>query len=331
MKLNKKRIAVSALALATGVCLAGSVTGTIAWYQYSTRASAVYDFTSVGGTRGSLQLDIDNSDIWYTRLTHKDISDYLASVQSGNQLVPITSGGMSKESSLPQFFYKDPLPKHAPYDEWRKADSHNYIRLPLQLRYVDHKDGDNVVCTSKRVYLTKLSITSSSDQNSLDISEAVRFHIYSYNKDDEVNTKTNRLLSKNGGKILTHGALDLTGDGIDDYVRPGKGYDFNGSEQTIDYGEGEQESFVAAADADETNGFYPFLAEYNEDTSSLEKLVYNGDQSKSIGVTGLGKDDVLNVVITIWIEGWQSLNNGSVWDSSSIGANFNIDFEFTAN
>ena len=329
MKLNKKRIAVSALALATGVCLAGSVTGTIAWYQYSTRASAIYNFTSAGGTRGSLQINVGgNNDNWFTRLTHDDISSYLDATNSGDQLVPITSGSMNKESPLPEQFYKEPLPKHGPYAEWRKANTHNYISLPLQLRYVDHKNGDDVVCSSKRVYLTKLSFTNG--PNSFDITESIRFHITSFNKDNEA-SRVNRLVSKNGGKILTHGALDLNGDGKDDYVRPGKGYDFNGSEQTIDYGEGEQESFVASADANESNGYYPFLAEFNEEISSLEKLVYDVDKSKSIGLTGFGQDDVLNVVITIWIEGWQNLSNGSIWNSNSIGSNFNIDFEFTAN
>lgn len=329
MKLNKKRIAVSALALATGICLAGSVTGTIAWYQYSTRASAIYNFTSAGGTRGSLQINLGgNDDNWFTRLTHDDISSYLNVTNSGDQLAPITSGSMNKESPLPDLFYKEPLPKHGPYDEWRKADNHNYISLPLQLRYVDHKDGDNVVCSSKRVFLTKLSITNGSD--SFDITESIRFHVSSFNKDNET-SRINRLISKNGGKILTHGALDLNGDGKEDYIRPDKGYDFNGNEQIVDYGDGEQESFVASADANESNGYYPFLAEFNEETSTLEKLVYDVDKSKSIGLTGFGQEDVLNVVITIWIEGWQNLSNGTVWSSNSIGSNFNIDFEFTAN
>lgn len=330
MKLNKKRIVVSALALATGVCLAGSVTGTIAWYQYSTRASAIYNFTSAGGTRGSLQINLGGSnDNWYTRLTHDDISNYLSTAHSGDQLVPITSGPMSKESPLPELFYKEPLPKHGPYAEWRKADNHNYISLPLQLRYVDHKNGDDIVCTSKRVYLTKLSITSGFD--SFNITESIRFHVSAYNKNDAANS-INRLVSKSGGKILTHGALDLDCDGKEDVVRPNGSYDFNGGQpQIVDYGEGEQESFVASVDANESNGYYPLLAEYNEETSSLDKLLYDIDKSKSIGLTGLDNEDVLNVIITIWIEGWQNLSNGSIWSSDSVGSSFNIDFEFTAN
>lgn len=330
MKLIKKRIAVSALALATGVCLAGSVTGTIAWYQYSTRASAIYNYTSAGGTRGSLQISIDDSDIWYTTLTHNDIGTYLNSTHSGDQLIPITSGPMSKTSPLPEFFHKDPLPKHASYSEWKKADNHNYISLPLKLRYVDHMEGDSVVCSKQQVYLTKLSITN--DSESLDITESIRFHITSFNKNDKDNTTINRLISKNGGKILTHGSLDLDGDGNDDVIRPDGRYDFNGGDpQIVDYGEGEQESFVASADADEANEHFPILAEFNDETSSLEKLFYNGSESKSIGITGLEKEDVLNVIITIWIEGWQNLSSSSIWDSDTVGANFNIDFEFTAN
>ena len=42
MKINNKKIIVSTLALAMGAALAGSISGTVAWYQYSTRAPAEF-------------------------------------------------------------------------------------------------------------------------------------------------------------------------------------------------------------------------------------------------------------------------------------------------
>ena len=50
MKINKK-VMVTTLALAMGAALAGSISGSVAWYQYSTRASAQLTGTSVGTSR----------------------------------------------------------------------------------------------------------------------------------------------------------------------------------------------------------------------------------------------------------------------------------------
>ena len=52
---SKKKIIVSALALAMGAALAGSISGSVAWYQYSTRAAAQIAGTAAG-TVGSLQV-----------------------------------------------------------------------------------------------------------------------------------------------------------------------------------------------------------------------------------------------------------------------------------
>ena len=52
---NKKKIVVSALAIAMGAALAGSISGSVAWYQYSTKAAAQIAGTSAG-TIGELEI-----------------------------------------------------------------------------------------------------------------------------------------------------------------------------------------------------------------------------------------------------------------------------------
>ena len=56
--MKKNRLIVPALTLLAGLTLAGSISGTIAWYQYSTRANGAYLGMS-GGTPGNLQLRLD--------------------------------------------------------------------------------------------------------------------------------------------------------------------------------------------------------------------------------------------------------------------------------
>ena len=51
MKINNKKIIVSTLALAMGAALAGSISGSVAWYQYSTRASAQIAGSAAGTAR----------------------------------------------------------------------------------------------------------------------------------------------------------------------------------------------------------------------------------------------------------------------------------------
>ena len=48
---NAKKVVVSVLALAMGAGIAGSISGSIAWYQYSTRTTAQLQGVSAGTDR----------------------------------------------------------------------------------------------------------------------------------------------------------------------------------------------------------------------------------------------------------------------------------------
>ena len=74
MKLNKNKIIVSALALAIAGSLVGSVGGTIAWYQYSTRANVSF-LGQASGVSGNLQMRFAGEDgtKWRTRITKEEM------------------------------------------------------------------------------------------------------------------------------------------------------------------------------------------------------------------------------------------------------------------
>ena len=83
MKTNsKKKILVSTLALAMGAGLAGSISGSVAWYQYSTRTTAQLQGVSAGTTRNlQVRLGTDENHNtagdWKQDLSVADINAFL--------------------------------------------------------------------------------------------------------------------------------------------------------------------------------------------------------------------------------------------------------------
>ena len=315
--MKKNRLIVPALTLLAGLTLAGSISGTIAWYQYSTRANGAYLGMS-GGTTGNLQLRLDGGE-WLTRLTKNDIASYLAANNLGQKVQPITSGDMDKDDALPADFYRNPIAGKGEYSKWQKADESNYVSLPLELRFVERNgSGENNV--AKDVYLSDLYIAADDANGTAkkDLSDAIRFHVAS---DDGVN-QINRLISKNGGSIAVNGKLDLDGDGELDQAYTGNKYGFGDGNQLVDvvYGEGNQVAYAAKVE----DGL---LVKTNEDNLDLEELELNG-ASKSIGKTLASNSEYLKVNITIWVEGWQEFANSPIWDADYIDSQFDIGFEF---
>ena len=315
--MKKNRFIVPALTLLAGITLAGSISGTIAWYQYSTRANGAYVGMS-GGTIGNLQLRLNGGE-WLTRLTKSDIQSYLAGADKATKVQPITSGNMDKDDALPANMYRNPIVGRGEYSKWEKADQTNYISLPLELRFVENNgSGENNI--AKDVYLSDLYIAAddANGNEKKDLSEAIRFHIHS----GEGANAINRLVSKSGGSIDVNGKLDLDGDDEIDQVYSGNKYGFGDGNQLVDviYGEGEQVAYAADVD----NGL---LVETNDEDLDLDKLELNG-VSKSIGKTLASSSEFLKVDITIWVEGWQEFNNSPIWDADYIGSQFDIGFEF---
>lgn len=215
--LNKNKIIVSALALAIGASLAGSISGTIAWYQYSTRANVSF-IGEASGFSGNLQMrfasESANDSAWRTRITWQQMNAELANDHYAEKVVPMTYGALGKDEALPADGYIQPLAGVASMQKWTKATKKNYAQFTLQLREQERENGqaENV---QKPVYLTKVLIqedAKSAADGKGDLSNAVRVHIKATDASD---TKY-RLISNLGKDIETKGKLDLDNDGEDD-------------------------------------------------------------------------------------------------------------------
>ncbi len=384
MPINKTKFVVAALIACSTAALAGSISSTIAWYQYSTRVSAVYLGASAG-TEGNLKLRIKGNSSWTTDLTYKDVADYLAEKNKGQLVTPITSGPMNADDAIKtkpngdMVFYQNPdggVPvERVGYDNqsWYAADDSMYVSVPLELCF-ESEGSNGTSYLEKDVYISDLLIQGDwkNDQvNKEDLSSAVRVHISSYQSNDQsqnhADTAINRLISKNGGTVLTEGHLDLDGDGdLDEYISgpSGANYHFGDEDETnrhyIVYGEGTQTSYcnksiIQDASYETLQGdivnekVYPTTVESIENTNILKEesfeYIKEGETnpvSKCIGKTvafnEMADEAYLNVVMTIWIEGWQTLPSPTntdpnakspIWNPSDyIGSMFDVGITF---
>ena len=191
MKINNKKIIVSTLALAMGAALAGSISGSVAWYQYSTRASASVSGTTAGTSR-ELLVRVGDSEF----AQHLPSATILSKAIAGGdgELLPVGAVIASNEVSS---FVGNPVYQ---YEDLPVID-HGYIQYKLGFKCVDTTTSAAQV--AKKVFLTGLNVTVDSS-----LEAAVRIAL---------SDGTNKyVMSKTEGTTTTQGNLDMNGNGVKD-------------------------------------------------------------------------------------------------------------------
>ena len=346
--MNKQKIIVSTLALAMGAALAGSVSGTVAWFQYSTRAQASYigssahcsealEIKAVGDKSGSEETD------WKTELAAADIAGVL-SATNGNKLEPITSGAMDQNVALNKIggdgankndprFYKNPVYQYEDPTVWGLADKTNYVQFKLEF-HVKDIDGASTAAylDGHNLYLTNLEIVSLANEDGtatsdLDLKKAVRVHISdgdSYNALFALGAGSDSTLT-----TVTHGNLDLNNDNALDQTA---GYEWTSGRTTLDYGNPTHAASPAGQVAYDTAKTTNFASDTNPSTVSSTTV--------APGLIGsIAKAEVgITLTVTMWLEGWANLSNkpannattgSAVWDPATyVGEHFGVGFRF---
>lgn len=287
---KSRNFIISSLVALTGVTLASSVTGTVAWFQYATSASIAYTGTTVGCSK-LLQISDDEGAHWKNDLAYGQ--------GQGNaiEFTPVTSGAMLKNESLPAKLIKGPTYKKFDQDEWGFATpGTEYQQKSLQIKMSDVSDG-NATAGSANICLSDLTIVNA-NQNT-DLEEAIRVHL-------AVKNGSNYLFSLNGGSTAVCGKLDLNNDGNYD----ADGYEFENPEVTSYNGTGK------------------------------EQVSYAYNDNEAIGVVlGNTNDSVLEITVTVWVEGWALLDTGvtgnkvtantAVWNNATYNSNdFHVGMTF---
>ncbi len=309
-KFNKKNILVATLMSGVGISLVGSIAGTFAWYQYSTRAILSY----VGQTDvKTAQLEVkfkDDATHTYnwgkTTLGQADFATYLANNANNTNLLPITAGKLQKNAAFDASALKGhPVAFYDTYDKWADAAATDYIQFDIQLRYLDNKTGEPIANTD--IWLSDLLIQNDTSNGHQDVSDAIRVHVSA--------GTTNWLMSKTGANTKVGGNLDLNNDGEADALSArGSAYEFENKTALI-YGEQDYD------------------LEANQQTCYTINNVKPTDNKGTLtGGEVLGTTDtngILDVTVTFFLEGWTILNGKTVWEDA-IGAKFDIGMTFAA-
>lgn len=342
MKMNKKLV-VSSLAICMGAGLVGSVSGTVAWYQYSTRSAVNMMGASVGVSK-VLEIGIggdgheleendaspDTATVYKSSLSIDDITSFLADEDKnvygdGTKFSPITAGGIAKNAELDYengCFYGNPIAGVKDMENWIAAENTDFVVLPLHIRAVEI-DATGKHYVARKVGMSDVSIdnngVTNNENGKTDITDAVRVH---------VNCGSNNALIANVGETTTCGYLDLDGDGEAD-VEPKK-YEW------------EERSAITYGVANSKQTSYNLIEEEPGNDLLVNDVYDKENNPKSFdGGLVLGTtpttNDGLDVNVVVWLEGWQEMQKtasdgfGSVWSALDyIGSQFYLGITFCA-
>ena len=294
MKINNKKIIVSTLALAMGAALAGSISGSVAWYQYSTRAAAHIHGTAIG-TTGDLAVSINNGGT-YLHKAEDTSAEFLPMSASGT-----TAGALT--------YYKHPVYQYPSLPSFSPAAGDGYYtEYKLKFKFLesdttnaDATADEGTPVTDKEVYLSHFEIVNSGD----DIAKAVRMEI--------IGSEGNKFfVSMDGGSFNTKGKLDLNNNTKLDTDL----WDCTDASGTqIEYQNDGSASYTTVEPADVALTAAEMADAYN--ISAADKVLCMTDASSVL-------------TIKIWLEGWAEVDGSTLWDADSvIGQTFDINMQFT--
>ena len=340
MKINKAKIMVATLAIAAVAATVGSISGTVAWFQYSTRVTAAYQ-GAVAHCSESLEIRIRSEDdtlgAWGSELSAATIGTYLSTATADkgagrttatNTLRPVTSGVLA-ENEVASTLYKNPIYQYPNMTDWGTATAtEDYIILPLELRVKDVNGASTASYLAKKIYVTDLTISARADHDEYvkddhkDVSSAIRVGVSAGQAGAAKTAYTT--FSTTGGNTVVAGALDLGGPAGNDKEAGYSEWD-NLDEIQYGYTTGEASSHVAKTTAN-TQLLTSAAATDVGVANDTDPYQIKG---KEIGSTTDTK--TLEVDLLIYLEGWTKLDGSALWDDKTVvGAEFNVGIRFSA-
>lgn len=293
--MNSKKIVVSTLALAMGAALVGSISGSVAWYQYSTRVTTAISGTSTGSSRNLQIASSELADLVDPAANGWGYNIAPAAHTSMNPVTPVfndsgVATGDFKRQPVYQYFTTG----------WKDADNDDVISYDMYLQAVEN--GSRVALP---VYLTGYQISLTQNSNAVDnvIKDALRVQITPITWNAEANEGNGAfvdgdpiLLSNKGGATTIAGKLDLNNNGLldkdgfyaDDSTGVEKEYVIN--ENVTSYDSVTFDS-IKAGDADAYN--------------FTNKSAQVGENTVDHTIITTQTNHVVKLSIKVWLEGWQ--------------------------
>lgn len=249
-KYTPVKLLVSFLGIATFASLVGTVSGTLAWYAYATRATLSYSGTSVSNTvqlqigiasekriasySGSEMIEVtypddpNDQNYYYfaplgVGLSSSAINAYLeANGFATNSLVPATSGAYNRGDS---FYLKQAPNEKLPFNS-QATRKDTFATIPFVFRIVEDDTTNPVTYASdQELWLTDIKVQASDDEQG-NVFKAIRIFVDrgdDYEDDFILNPSATA-----AGSTKVGGLLDLSRDGY---------YDFDSRNREVIYGE----------------------------------------------------------------------------------------------
>ena len=238
-KFSFKKLLPAGIGIVTFAAFVGSISGSLAWWAYSTRASVAYEGTSVTTSRQlqiGLKLDasifddaavtalesagltedvtLKTAEYRYvftpagTGMNAEAVKAYLTAegIYSSNDLCPVTSNEFTTGDDLE---LKEPLLSGRPINN-EDALTNKYVYLPFVFR-IKKLNTLNTFVSGQKIYLSSIKASASSDNPSSLIQNALRIYF-------DNGTAAERFILNVGGTNSTTvaGVLDLNQDGLYD-------------------------------------------------------------------------------------------------------------------
>ena len=235
-KINALRITLAVLGLSTAASLVGSISGTIAWYAYSTRALVSYSGTSVQsgtqlqiGIKSPVAVNYSSFPFMYedTSINDSNYHYYFMRVGAGgmpaqvineflvangyttNVLEPLSSytyqtGGTFNLRNRP-VTNKPPQPG----EDYTAAEITKYVKIPFVFRVLS-TDSSSQYVANHDIFLSGATAVAASE-NDGQINKAIRLYIDRSNGDNYILNPTSLV----NGQTKVAGVLNLSGGGQD--------------------------------------------------------------------------------------------------------------------
>ena len=168
---NLKKVIIPSFALLIGASLTATISSTLAWFQYATRAQVAYVGAMTHCSK-LLKISVDNGAHWGNTYYQNEMNNYI----QGNHLLPITTGPQAKNAGLTYYvkdlgnnqskncvqFYSQPnFGFGGDYSHWFTASEDNYAQFTILVK-VNDMDGVTNPTLVNDVYITKMIIQDDS-------------------------------------------------------------------------------------------------------------------------------------------------------------------------
>ena len=237
-KINPLKLVIGVLGLSSVAALVGSISGTLAWYAYSTRALISYTGTSVQSTtqlqigiKSDVEIDFgsnasliddvmfegDSNHYYFMRvgaggMPAAVISDYLSTKgYATNILEPLSSYGYTTGQDINLRNRPVTNKGNEPGDTFTPAEISKYVEIPFIFRVLSGKSTTLSYVKNQDVFLSKATAIAAPNIEGItegnEIHNSIRLYIDRSNGDNYILNPS----SKANGKDKVAGVLNLTG------------------------------------------------------------------------------------------------------------------------